>query len=260
MTAETTFCAGKKTRKQPELEKIDLMALVPVLNRPQNVQPLIDSWAASRAADHGMLVFVAEDGDLAELEAIGAADNMGSLVSQVVTPQNVSTWPQKIDWAWKTFLPVLPTVEWVLLAADDIDFHYNWYDATRKLREKGFQVIGTNDLGNARVMAGDHATHPLVRRDFTAVDDPDSPVHTGYHHWCVDDELVTTAKARGVWAPCLDSVVEHLHPYFKKGAMDEVYLEGERHNQADRDLFEARLPLLVQEAADHNRTLIATAP
>jgi hypothetical protein len=39
----------------------------------------------------------------------------------------------------------------------------------------------------------------------------------------------------------LGSKVEHLHPYFGKGEMDDVYRLGEQHAEADKALFTERL-------------------
>lgn len=240
----------------------ELLVLVPVLNRPENVQPLLDSFAESdAAAQGGLLVLLANEDDTDEIAAIRKADRKGALVADVTLPILARSWPQKIDWAWRNVLPLMPNARWILLAADDIRFGPYWYEATKGLREDGqYQVIGTNDLGNPRVMAGDHAVHPLVRFDFASVDDPDTPVHSGYHHWFVDDELVTTAKVRGVWAPCLDSVVEHLHPYFDKGQMDSTYALGERNAKKDESLFLTRLALIDAEAQQHGRNLLRVAP
>ena len=46
------------------------------------------------------------------------------------------------------------------------------------------------------------------------VEQPGVPVHAGYHHWYVDDELVWTAKMRGAWAFCEGAKVVHHHPYY----------------------------------------------
>jgi hypothetical protein len=106
-------------------------------------------------------------------------------------------------------------------------------------------VIGTNDLGNPRVTSGEHATHLLVRRSYvddmgSSWDGPKVVAHEGYGHWFVDDELVTAAKQRGVWAMALGSLVEHLHPAWGKANDDDVYELGESHATTDRETFEAR--------------------
>jgi hypothetical protein len=121
-----------------------------------------------------------------------------------------------------------------------------WLDHAQHVAETfGAHVIGTNDLGNTRVLAGEHATHLLVRRSYVdevgaSWDGPGVVAHESYRHWFVDDEIVTAAKQRGVWQMALGSVVEHLHPLFGKGEVDDVYDLGQSFAEQDRELFQKR--------------------
>ena len=122
-----------------------------------------------------------------------------------------------------TFTPLIFT------GADDLLFHPGWLDAATACFAPGVGVVGTNDLGSFWVMAGDHATHSLVTRDyvtkFGTIDEPGKVLHEGYpHEWC-DDELVATAKHRDAWAFAFDSHVEHLHPNWSKAPMDRIYAQ-----------------------------------
>jgi hypothetical protein len=107
-------------------------------------------------------------------------------------------------------------------------------------------VVGTNDLANARVLAGEHATHLLIRRSYvddvgSSWDGPKILAHEGYRHNFVDDELVTAAKQRGVWQMALGSVVEHHHPVFGKADDDDVYQLGQSFWETDWELYKQRL-------------------
>jgi hypothetical protein len=107
-------------------------------------------------------------------------------------------------------------------------------------------VVGTNDLGNARVMAGEHATHLLIKREYidevgASWDGPGVVCHEGYRHWFVDDEIVSAAKQRNEWGMALASVVEHLHPLWGKSEDDDTYRLGVRYQAADGKLFRKRL-------------------
>jgi hypothetical protein len=88
-------------------------------------------------------------------------------------------------------------------------------------------VVGTNDLGNARVMAGEHSTHSLVRRSYIdeqgTIDEQGKVLCEAYWHEYVDDEFVKTSMARHAWAFAEDSHVEHLHPGWGKAPMDALY-------------------------------------
>lgn len=140
----------------------------------------------------------------------------------------------------------ISTEPWLFLVGDDVRFHPGWLDqALEVARTTGKSVVGTNDLGNLAVQAGEHATHMLIRRDYVdelgaSWDGPGVVAHEGYRHWFVDNEIVEAAKRRGAWAPCLASHVEHLHPYFRKGEMDDVYRIGQSAAETDKALWQKR--------------------
>lgn len=217
-----------------------LIVIVPVLDRPQNVEPLVASFYKG-CPDTARLVFSATWGDDAEKDAI---ERVMSYRVQV-SPTASVTWPEKINETYRE-IHDRNLADWVLFGADDIDFHEGWWDATKPFRDQPeIMVIGTNDLGNPRVIAGEHTTHALVRSSYIGtIDDPTSIVHTGYQHWCVDDEFLWTAKLRGVWAFCPTAIVEHFHPYWEKGKWDATYAKGEANSAADMALWRERAPLL----------------
>jgi len=103
------------------------------------------------------------------------------------------------------------------------------------------------------VMAGKHATHPLVRRayvdEFGTIDEPGKIVHDGYCHMWVDNELCATAMARGQWAFARESHVEHLHPIFHKGKMDTTYEKALSTSKEDFAHFSARRHLWERAGA-----------
>ena len=216
-----------------------LLVLVPVLDRPQNVAPLVASHKFSGTP--GRLLFLVNPDDTAELQAIQDAGASYMTVAAV-------TWPEKINEGFKYARTV---AEWALFGADDVTFHEGWWDATAPLRaQPEINVIGTNDLGNPAVIAGDHATHPLVRTSYIGtVDDPDLIVCPLYHHWYVDNEFVITAKIRGCWASCPTAVIEHNHPYWQKGEWDATYDKGEQGAIVDGITWQNRVPL-IQAYAD----------
>lgn len=55
-----------------------------------------------------------------------------------------------------------------------------------------------------------------------------------------DAELIETAKARGVFAPCLKSVVEHIHPEFGGRDPDDTWNKTRRAVQQDYEIFCSR--------------------
>ncbi len=219
----------------------ELTVIVPVLDRPANVEPLVTSFLENCPPD-SHLMFVATDGDKDELDAVRASlqDRIYLLLTKRIS------WPNKIN---EAFLKVRDHTDWVLFGADDIAFHEGWFEQTKPFRDQDeIMVIGTNDLGNPRVIAGDHSTHTLVRASYLGtIDDPNAIVHTGYRHTFVDDELLWTAKLRGVWVHCPSAVVEHLHPYWNKSRWDSTYAQGDLSLKHDGRLWRKRCKLLGLE-------------
>lgn len=233
--AATQGQAGHQGLSVPPPAAAEVAVVVPVLRRPQNAAPFMRSLRASTGL---ATVYAVADRDDAETGAAWAAAGAKVLL---VDFDHLGTFPEKVNVGYAG-----TTEPWLFLAGDDVQFHPGWLDWAQHTAGDRFHVVGTNDLGNPRVLAGEHATHLLVRRKYVAGmgaswDGPGVVAHEGYRHWAVDDEIVTTAKARGVWTPCLDAVVEHLHPYLNKGEMDEVYKLGEANAQADVALFRSRV-------------------
>jgi GT2 family glycosyltransferase len=212
----------------------EVAVLVPVLGRPEHAASFMASLRASTGLAHVYAVCQGDDPDTAAAWLDAGAEVLES--------------GEQTSFAAKANLGYSKTSEpWVLLVGSDVHFYPGWLDqALAAAAPGGAHVVGTNDCGNPRVIAGQHATHMLIRRSYideagASWDGPGVVAHEGYRHWAVDDEIVTAAKQRGVWAMALASKVEHLHPYFGKGEMDDVYRLGEQHADADKALFEARL-------------------
>jgi hypothetical protein len=216
--------------------------LVPILGRPGNVAALVASHAASEQSSR--LVFICNHDDEPTLAAVRAAmrDAPSREVALVVVPWEggaYADWARKLNWTWP-----LVKEEWRLHGADDIHFHPGWLDeALRVAARFDVCVVGTNDLGNPRVVAGVHATHQLVHRDYWecgTVDEAGKVVTEVYHHNFVDDEFVQTAIARGTYASARSSIIEHFHPDWGKAEDDETYRKGKSQFGRDTTLFNAR--------------------
>jgi hypothetical protein len=213
----------------------DVVILVPVLTRPQNVGPLVDSVAETCDA---RLLFIASPERHTEFEAIEAAG-----AEYLVTPFG----PKHGDYARKINWGITQTDEaFIFMGADDLRFHEGWLE--RALLFAGdFAVVGTNDLGNAMVMAGDHSTHSLVDRGYVeemgTADEPGKALHEGYWHEFVDDEFVRTAMSRGEFVSCRDSIVEHMHPHWGKAPSDAIYDVSARRLRRGRRLYRERAHL-----------------
>lgn len=212
----------------------DVAIIVPVLDRPHRVAPLIDSIEGATRLPHRLL-FVVSDNDRAERAALEAAG-----ADHLVVGRRQVSYPAKINAGYRA-----TTEPWLFLAADDIAPRDGWLDAALALAGDGVHVIGTNDLGNRRVLAGEHSTHTLVRRSYcdhpgATADCAATVLWEGYRHWYVDDELVGVARHRNVYAHAHDAIVEHLHPYWGKGEEDRTYRLGEQRRREDRRRFARR--------------------
>lgn len=205
--------------------------IVPVLGRPAAADPLVRSVVGATGGGVRIL-FVP---DVNDHEQIKACSETGA--DMLIMDGN---------YARKINDGILHTNEpYIFNAADDLVFHPGWLDeAMRVMDTDGIQVVGTNDLGNGRVMAGLHATHNLVTRDYVnlygTADEPGKMFHEGYRHNFCDDELVQTAQRRNMWAFAERSHVEHMHPFWGKGEDDETYKKGIKHFRRDRQYFRYR--------------------
>lgn len=215
----------------------DVAVIVPVMRRPQNAASFMASLRASTAGlGRTVKVYVLADaGDIDTKEAwrSAGADEVGT--------GTLGTFAKKVNEGYR-----ISQEPWLFITGDDVRFHPGWLDTALQTAEHtGAKVVGTNDLGNPRVMSGQHGTHLLIARSYVdelgaSWDGPGVVCHEGYRHWYVDDEIVRCAKQRGVWASASGAVVEHLHPIFGKAPVDEVYLLGMSWAAVDETLFERR--------------------
>jgi hypothetical protein len=213
--------------------------LVPVLRRPQNAGPLVRSLRASTGLAEPYAICDADD--LATAAAWGEAGATVLLRTPGEGAPLVGTFAQKVN------LGLGSTVEpWVFICGDDVRFHAGWLDQAQAVAGDRYDVVGTNDLMNPRVVRGDHATHLLIRRRYVEEvgggwDGPGVLAHEGYRHWFVDDEIVQAAKQRGRWAMALGSKVEHRHPIFGTAPDDATYQLGQERAKQDQARYKERL-------------------
>lgn len=229
---------------------IDVAVIIPVLNRPQNARPLVESLLAS--TDRASLLFVCSPGDDTQILACAAVQHDHGLrvrTRVIDEPCGPGDYAKKIQRGFDATTEPL-----VLLAADDLRFHKGWLEAVETVADEfDCGVIGTNDRANPLVMAGKHSTHPVVRRCYIdqhggVAGEPGVVYHDGYDHQWVDSELVQTAMTRGCYAHAHDAVVEHLHPFYDRTVeTDETYRKGQAEGTADRALYESRRHLWERE-------------
>jgi hypothetical protein len=220
----------------PPPARDEVAVVVPVLGRPQNAEPFMRSLRASTGLAVAYAVVGPEETADAALASERAWRDAGA---EVITGPGL-TFAEKVNLAY-----AVTSQPWLFLVGDDVRFWPGWLDHAQHMADWSggtYDVVGTNDLGNPRVLAGQHATHLLVRRSYVdeqggGWDGPGVLAHEGYRHWYVDDEIVMAARQRGTWMMALGSRVEHLHPAWGKADRDAVYDLGEASAKVDRALF-----------------------
>lgn len=222
-----TEARGARAREVP------VAVIVPAMRRPHRVAPFMESLRSS--TENATAYFVCDQDDTEQIAAVLAAG------AEVITNQSASH-----TFATKANLGYRSTSEpWLLFVGDDVRFQSGWKESALIAAGDRHHLVATNDLGNRAVMAGQHATHPLIRREWldthgASWDGPGTVAHEGYAHWFVDNEWSTVARMAGVFVFSPESVIEHLHPIWGKGEDDEVYRLGQSKASADQALWERR--------------------
>ena len=210
----------------------DCVVIVPMLGRGHLMDRLRKSLAAS--TDDARILWVVTSGDFDVLDRLDGD-------AHIVTPPRT-----RGDYAHKINTGVANSDEpLIFTGAIDLRFDPLWLDACRVRIGHGAQVVGTNDLANPRTETG-HSTHSLVTRDYAAgglIDGRPGLLCEDYLHEYCDDEMVGTARRRGVYMHAADAIVEHLHPMVGKADWDDTYRAMRVRMRRDRSLFNQRRKL-----------------
>lgn len=221
-----------------------LSIIIPSYGRPEKIKGVLQNVILSTLTRDIEILVVVERGEVQEY--------MRSTYDLPSTKVLINEGPKNYAGAVNTaYGSISPESTHVFLGADDLNFHQDWdFFTLQALRTSHhLRVAGTNDLGNAQVLASTHATHYLIDRRYIdeiggVVDQPRGTVlYEGYDHNYTDTEFIATAKARAVFIPCLSSVVEHIHPAFGKAPMDSTYEKGNAHIYDDEEKFLSRIAL-----------------
>lgn len=214
-----------------------LVIIIPMLGRPHRIDPLLES--IDQATPKASILFMLSSNDTA----------VRTKVRSTGRPYREMSYRSVGDYATKINNGSACTTEpLIFTAADDLYFHPGWFGHALAQLAPGIGVVGTNDLGNPRVIAGDHATHFLITREYAQRGLIDRPTPNlifcpEYPHEFVDDELVGTAKKRGAWAMAIDSHVEHLHPHWGKAPTDTLYEQQRYRMRLGQSIYRRRFRL-----------------
>lgn len=218
--------------------------LIPVLGRPWNVEPLIDSITETTTSSYEVF-FICSPGDD---EQIAACKKTGHHTWIVDWKPGRADYAKKINWGFDR-----TSQKWIFQGADDIRFTPNW-DGIALRHGHRYDVIGTNDLHNPSVKRGIHSTHTLFKRSYIekyggTFDDTGKVFSEVYDHQWIDNEFIRTAQRRGRWYFAKRSVVEHFHPVWKNNEWDPTYNKAYREAKEDQALYVRRIRQMEQAVA-----------
>ena len=220
--------------------------IVPVLKRPKSAAKFMRSLELAEFG-HSLdvpLVKVYAVADLDDEETAWAW--LDTKLATVLLYDNRGkgrggTFAEKVNFAYNN------TEEpWMLLCGDDVKFRPMFLDYAQHAARDGAHVIGTNDMQSMASVLGVTTPHPMIRREYVkergaSWDGPGIVCHEGYHHICVDSEIVHLAKLRRVWAFARHAEIEHLNPHYGAGIHDETYEIGKSHYEDDFQTWQKRV-------------------
>lgn len=233
----------------------EVAVIVPAM-RPENLPRLVESFDATNDGS-ATLYIVGDRGETSLTEQTAGLPGALHLMS---TRKAHTTYAEKVNLGYSK-----STEPWVLLVGDDVEFKLGWLEAARKL-SADYDVIGTNDSSNGvknpDVASGRHADHFFVRRAYVdaegaCLDGEGVLAPECYRHWYTDKEIIGLAKARGVFTPCLESVVEHHHPGYDGDEAarqaDPTYMMAVDCADADAKMFRSRLSLIEMQRVTRSK-------
>lgn len=211
--------------------------LIPTFKRAHKI-PSLTMNALEATADAQCVYFCCEEDDAETIEAVERTPG-----AEIIINSRTRSYAGAINTG------VLETDEdYVFAGADDLNFVQGWFEFASAMMKDPIKVVGTNDMGNPEVLAGSHATHYLVAREYAhngVADEPGIMLFEGYDHNWVDKEFIMTAQKRGVYAHCHESIVEHQHWAWNKAPMDNTYNRGVRSEASDRETYLNRQHLWI---------------
>ena len=232
------------TADKPKMERVAV--LVPAVNRPENVARLVESFNASNDGT-ASLYYILDPDQKAQIKAVKKAG------ASWFPALRGTSFASKMNEGFAN-----TTEDFVFLTGDDVEFTPGWIEAARELSDR-YHVIGTNDtdgrVKNPNVAAGKHADHFFVRRSYVedegaSLEGPGILCPEAYYHFFTDKEMIQLARARGVFAPCLSSVVIHHHPGYDGREdlreADQTYMKAVEFSEMDQIAFRRRAGLIDQ--------------
>ena len=206
-----------------------IAVLIPTLNRPHKIAGIVQNLKDT--APMATPYFIIEAHDTATADAIDQVN------AKKIVNKRTASFAGAINTALHE-----TTEPYLFVSADDSYYHPNW---TEPLLEKAktYGLCAANDMHNRDVQAGNLATCFLLTREYAliaCIDEPGVMLHEGYTHNYVDTEITGTAKSRGQFVYCPDSLVEHMHYLWGLAVKDATYDKTLVHINQDEALCNSR--------------------
>ena len=202
--------------------------LIPSLDRPQNLERLVENIHAATPEPH-LILFAVSD-----LESMTILDDLDEW------------YLDDRDWEDRRYvtrmnrlISYIEDAQTIFFGSDDVVFHPGWLSRGLAAME-GQSVVVVNDLHNS---AGTQALVRTSYLDRAVFDAPSLAFHPGYLHNFADNEMFYTASLRKELVYARDAVVEHLHPVFGGAASlpwDDTYLNSTKGWDHDAKLWRER--------------------
>lgn len=225
-----------------------ILIVIPTLDRPAKLRPLAENIRDATESE-STTVFVVEAEDKASYAEVMSLEGDG--LALLAVNNRKPCYAGAINTGYATAVNYGIPFTHVFQGADDVFFYPGWDTPALALlaARPGLQAVGTNDLHESGCLAGEQASHHLICRRYIdgaggVIDQPPGIVLCElYLHGGSLAEFDRTVKLRGVWAPCLDSMVEHRHPLYGLGKWDDTYRKKEQsagYPAAERSVLVSR--------------------
>ncbi len=181
-----------------------ISVIIPTYGRYAKL-PAVSSNIHNNTVTEHEIIFVVEAEDIDSLETVR------ELPDRLHVNTHKAGYPGAVNSAFEAGVG-----EYFYTGADDLNFHPGWDQKVLAVMKNGTMVASTNDLVNPQVLAGVQATHIFISRQYVEErgaswnEPPGVVFHEGYGRG-PDCEVATLAIMRDVFAPCLDSIVEHMY-------------------------------------------------
>lgn len=219
-----------------------ILVIIPTLDRPGKLRSLAENILSATASQvHVLFVVEGEDVATCLMAAELAQDGLAGWCAN----RRKKNFSGAYNSGYQLAAHSGTHFTHAFVGADDLRFAIDW-DMPLQEPAEHYAVVGTNDLHNGEVLGKQLATAYLVDRRYIdevggVIDQPPGLVQCEeYAHNYTDTEFIGTARSRGVWTPCLDSVVEHMHPVWGRGEWDPGYARSMSGIRADSVVYEAR--------------------